>query len=248
MPTAAGTGRTSVAANVATNATCDGGPVRSTVSIRPRRSELTAAKIRTAASVAIGISPTTPEKSTRISSIHNPEKIDAQRVRAPAATFSAVWLTDPPTGCPRNKPEATLPIPCPMKSRFGFGSEPSGLGAASATPVPWTSTITATAAAPAIRSSEESSDSCGRCGVGMPLGIVPESLTRTRLPAPSEAKVGTANATSEATEASRVRLNTTISTSADTPTAAAVGDMSPRMADHVEGFDHGGTALLRRAE
>ena len=46
-----GTGRSSVAAKVAKNATCDGSPVRRTVSIRPRRSELAAAKINTAASV-----------------------------------------------------------------------------------------------------------------------------------------------------------------------------------------------------
>ena len=30
-----------------------------------------------------------------------PARIDAQRVRAPASVFSAVWPTDPPTGCPR---------------------------------------------------------------------------------------------------------------------------------------------------
>ena len=134
---------------------------------------------------AIGISPTTPENRTRISSIQMPEKIDAQRVRPPAATFSAVWPTEPPTGWPRNSPEAMFPIPCAMKSRFGSDRDPPGFGAASATPVPWTSTITATAAAAAIRSSDESSDSCGRCGVGMPLGILPESSTRTRLLAPS---------------------------------------------------------------
>ena len=205
----------------ATAARC-AGPCRS----GPRRSELAAAKISTAASVAIGISPTTPENRTRISSIQMPEKIDAQRVRPPAATFSAVWPTEPPTGWPRNSPEAMFPTPCAMKSRFGSDRDPPGFGAASATPVPWTSTITATAAAAAIRSSDESSDSCGRCGVGMPLGILPESSTRTRLLAPSVSTVGIASATNEATEAIRVRLSTIISRSADTPTAAAVSDIS----------------------
>jgi hypothetical protein len=113
-----------------------------------------------------------------------------------------------------------------MKSRFASEGEPSGFGAASATPVPWTSTITATAAAPAIRSSEERSDRCGRCGVGIPLGILPESSTRTSPLALSVSTVGTASATKNATEAIRVRLNTTINNNADTPTAAAVSDIS----------------------
>jgi len=61
------------------DAICDGRPVRRTVSILPSRRELAAAKINTAASVGIRIFPTIPENSTRISSIHSPEKIDAQR-------------------------------------------------------------------------------------------------------------------------------------------------------------------------
>ncbi len=49
-----------------------------------------AATISTAARVGIATRPTMPPNATRISSIHSPEKIDAQRVRAPAAMFSAV--------------------------------------------------------------------------------------------------------------------------------------------------------------
>ena len=62
--------------------------------------------------------------------------------------------------------------------------------------------------------------------MGIPLGILPEFSTRVRLLAPSDASVGTARATNDATDAIRVRLNSTISTSADTPTAAAVSDIS----------------------
>jgi hypothetical protein len=64
------------------------------------------------------------------------------------------------------------------------------------------------------------------CGVGRPLGILPELSTRTSPLASSDSSVGTASATSEATEAIRVRLNTTIRSNAEIPTAAATSVMS----------------------
>ena len=77
----------------------------------PNRNDITAAKISTAASVGIGTSPTTPDNATRMSSIQMPAKIDAHRLLAPAATFSAVLLTDPPTGVPWKNPDARLATP-----------------------------------------------------------------------------------------------------------------------------------------
>jgi hypothetical protein len=70
-----------------------------------------AAEMRTAASVGNATPPTAPANATRIASIQSPEKIAAHLVRAPAVTFKAVCPTDPPTGCPRTRPEATLPSP-----------------------------------------------------------------------------------------------------------------------------------------
>ena len=106
-----------------------------------------------------------------------PEKIAAQRVRAPAAAFSAVWPTEPPTGWPRNRAAAMLAMPCALKSASMSGGAPSGLGAASETPAPWTSTITATTSAPVSTSAENSMCSGGRDGSGMPVGIAPTSAT-----------------------------------------------------------------------
>ena len=77
----------------------------------PNRSDITAAKISTADSVGIGTSPTACDNTSRINSIHSPAKIEAQRLRAPAAMFSAVVLTDPPTGVPWKKPDVRLATP-----------------------------------------------------------------------------------------------------------------------------------------
>ena len=58
------------------------------------RNDPTAAKISTAASVAITTAPTRPAKSSRISAIHRPEKTAAHRPAAPDATASR-----PKRGC-----------------------------------------------------------------------------------------------------------------------------------------------------
>ena len=116
--------------------------------------------------------PTTPENNARISSIHSPEKIDAHRVRAPAARLRAVWPTEPPTGWPWKNPELRLPTPWAMKSALASERVPSSLGADSATPTPCTSTIAVTASAPAS-SDHENADSSGQAGSGMPRGMSP---------------------------------------------------------------------------
>lgn len=90
MPTAAATGRKSVAANVVMTAICEVSPVRKMVATSATRSEPTAAKMRIAPSVGRATLATSPEKATRITSIHSPDQMDAHRVRAPDLTFSAV--------------------------------------------------------------------------------------------------------------------------------------------------------------
>ncbi len=110
----------------------------------------------TAARVGMATLPTMPEKASRMIAIQMPAKIAAQRLRAPAATLSAVWPTEPPTGCPPKRPDSTLPTPWARKSRFGSALDPSGFGADSLTPAPWIRTSAATANAPASRSDESS--------------------------------------------------------------------------------------------
>ena len=76
-------------------------------------------------------------------------------VRAPADTFSAVCPTEPPTGRPRNKPEARLAAPCgdvPVLVRRHAVGARRRLG----DPAPLTKTIAATASAPVTRLTEES--------------------------------------------------------------------------------------------
>ena len=90
MPTAAATGRNSVAANVVMTTTCEMRPVRRIEATSPGRSEPTAAKIRIAPSGGTATFATSPEKTARITSIQTPDQIDAQRVLPPAATLSAV--------------------------------------------------------------------------------------------------------------------------------------------------------------
>ena len=90
MPTAAVTDRRRVASNVVENAMREVAAVRQIVSMAPRRRDDAAANISTAASVGIATYPTIPENSTRITTIQTPDRIDAQRDRAPAVTLSAV--------------------------------------------------------------------------------------------------------------------------------------------------------------
>ena len=95
--------------------------------------------------------------------IHSPLLMAAHLERAPAATLSAVWPTEPPTGWPPKNPEARLPRPWAVKSRRVDEVEPSGFGTASATPAPWISTRAATAAAPATTPAS-SAARVGICG------------------------------------------------------------------------------------
>jgi hypothetical protein len=83
-----------------------------------------------------------------MSSIQMPEKIDAQRLLAPALTLRAVCPAEPPTGWPLKKPEARLPTPWARKSRLESDIRPSGFGTDSLTPAPCTSTMAATASVP----------------------------------------------------------------------------------------------------
>src|SRR5688572_32786054 len=87
----------------------------------------------------------------------------AQCERAPDITVSAVVLNEPPTGSPRNKPEAALATPCAMKSRDILRREPSGFGTLWLTPAPCTRVMTATARAP-VSTSKDKLESNGRCG------------------------------------------------------------------------------------
>ena len=75
---------------------------------------------------------------------------------------------------------STLPMPWATKSWLASERELSGLGAASLTPAPWMSTSAATANAP-VSTLDVRSPSCGRAGVGRPLG----NRRRRRRPARS---------------------------------------------------------------
>ena len=48
------------------------------------------ATMRMAANVGIATSPANPESSTKTTTIHTPERMEAQRSRAPTATLRAV--------------------------------------------------------------------------------------------------------------------------------------------------------------
>ena len=118
-PTAAATGSSRVATNVAMTAICEAREVRMMARTCPVRRDPMAATISTAASVGMATVPTTPENASRMIAIQMPAKIAAQRSRAPAATLRAVWPTEPPTGCPRKRPDSRFPTPWARKSRFG---------------------------------------------------------------------------------------------------------------------------------
>ena len=113
-------------------------------------------------------------------------------MRAPAARFSAVCPTEPPTGCPLNRPLAMLPMPWATKSPLTLDGAPSAFGATSRTPAPCTSTITAIASAPTTRSNESWS-SAGSAGSGRPLGISPMSSTRCTHVVPGHDQHGCGN-------------------------------------------------------
>ena len=182
------------------------------------RNDITAAKISTAANVGIGTRPTTPENATRMISIQTPAKIDAQRLRAPAATFSDVLLTEPPTGVPWKKPDARLATPCPMKSRLVSDGRPL-FGADSATPAPCTRAMAAMANAPLITPAVRSLR-CGSTNGGSPLGIAPTSATVSMSFNLTNATtiVGMTTATRDANSAMRVRFSKNMAANAATPT------------------------------
>ena len=138
-------------------------------------------------------------------------------------TVSAVVLRDPPTGSPRNKPEAMFAPPCAMKSRDMLRRDPSGLGTLWLTPAPCTRMTTATANAP-VSTSNETLESAGRCGVGIPVGISPTSRTvATLLNAASTTTTdGTMIATSRPKFPSGVR-GRTVARSSVTPAMAIDG-------------------------
>ena len=154
-----------------------------------------------------------------MTNIHTPAKIDAHRLRAPAATFSAVLLTDPPTGVPWKNPDSQVRHALADEVPVGPRRRASGFGAASATPAPWTSAIAAIAKRAADHP-DVRSDRCGSTSGGNPLGIAPTSATvATLVETPSRATttVGTTTAISDANSASRVRLSRNITASADHP-------------------------------
>ena len=126
-------------------------------------------------------------------------------------------------------PRRCCPTPCAMKSRFGSDREPAGVRRRLRHAGALDEHDHGDGRAP--RRSDraiESSDSCGRCGVGMPLGILPESSTRTRLLAPSVEQCRDRQRYQRGDRGDpRASSSTIISTSADTPTAAAVSDISP---------------------
>jgi hypothetical protein len=214
-----------VARKVAAMAICEFGPVRQTAPISPTRSEPTAAKMSSAARVGMATAPTIPEKTARMRTIHSPEKIEAHRVRAPAAWLRAVWPTEPPTGWPRKRPAPMLPKPCATKSTLASERDPSSLGADSATPTPWTSTIAATARAPA-RSDIENAESSGHAGIGTPRGMSPWSLTcAMSAPVMLMTTVGTASATTALNVASRVRPSRRMMARAPAPARTDAGSI-----------------------
>ena len=180
-------------------AICEAREVRMMARTCPVRRDPMAATISTAASVGMTTVPTMPENANRMIAIQTPAKIAAHRPRAPAATLNAVWPTEPPTGCPRKRPDSRLPTPWARKSRFGSDLAPSGFGADSLTPAPWISTSAATANAPRMTSTE-SSLSWGSAGSGRPLrDLADVADTRWTVSAPmaTTTAVGTASAISD---------------------------------------------------
>ncbi len=85
-------------------------------------------------------------------------------------------LIEPPSGWPRNSPEAILAIPCALKSPFPLVGGALGSGTVCATPNACTRMMMATAAAP-VTNWRSSRPMSGSAGNGSPRGIEPESET-----------------------------------------------------------------------
>ena len=180
-----------------------------------------AAKIRTAASVGIATSPTTPEKATMISSIQIPDQIEAQRVRAPAARVERGLPDRAADRLPLEQAAGDVADALGDEVAVDAGRRAAGVGATSRTPAPCTSTITAIASAPTTRSNENWS-SAGSAGSGRPLGMSPMSSTRctTSFPVTTSTAVGTTSARSALNPPSVVRDAISNSASAPIPVRA----------------------------
>src|SRR4029079_5702048 len=93
-------GRRSVPKNVVPPASSDDHPALRNIAMSDGSRLPKPAMMSNAASAGIAMNDTRPETVTPIRAIHNPPKIDAQRVSAPERTLIAVALSEPPTGRP----------------------------------------------------------------------------------------------------------------------------------------------------
>ncbi len=137
-----------MATKVVPPASTDGQPASATERSSRGLTPLAPATISSAPSAGIATRDTRPGASATTPIIHRPARMDAQRVFAPEITLIAVPLSDPPTGSPRNSPDAMFAAPCAMKSRVRPAGGPSPFGTDWLTPTPWTSVTTATDSAP----------------------------------------------------------------------------------------------------
>src|SRR5688572_3814898 len=128
MPTAAWIGRKSVARNVVAPASTDVQPAFQISSTSRTLRRLKPARMSSAPSAGIAVYDTRLGKTSTTIAIHRPAKIPAHRERASDTTFTAVALSEPPTGRPWKRPEATLAAPWARKSRDALLRDPSGLG------------------------------------------------------------------------------------------------------------------------
>jgi hypothetical protein len=88
--------------------------------------------MRTAESVGIATCPTTPDSATRTTSIHSPDQIAPQRVRAPARHVERGLPDGAAHGLATEEGGGEVPdAPWAAKSRLGSDGVPSGFGAAS---------------------------------------------------------------------------------------------------------------------
>ena len=197
--TAAATGSARVATKVTTIPILPVWLVLQTTPMSLNRSDITAAKISTAASVGIGTSPTTPENATRMISIQIPAKIDAHRLRAPAATFKRRAADRSADGRAVEEPGGQVRHALTDEVAIGDGGPALGFGADSATPAPCTSAIAAMANAPIttrgqvgqLRQHERRQPARDRADVGHRLDV-------DRDPSHATSAVGSTTATNDA--------------------------------------------------
>ena len=194
-----------MATNVVMNAICEGGPVRRIVSIDPRRTRHSRGRSAPPPASAWRPCRRSRRTATRITSIQIPEKIDAPARPRPRGDVQRGLAHRAADRLARGRaPTARLPTPWAMKSRFASDG-PSRFGADSATPAPCTRTMAATARAPGDTSATGRSAS-GGAAAARPRGIAPASRYPCDAADVEDDTVGTASATIEANEASRVRV------------------------------------------